>query len=180
METENGILCPSTSSPFHCLSLSLPISLRLVMEAIWKPHSQTMGKWFTRTVSSPRAFFNITWCQRPHSEKHWKRIWQIYWQQPARHHKITQRDLSDTKLLGSGRSLSGGSFYPTWTKAWMANDFHRHLAIVDRFRIIHSECWDHRLCTKAGRDMMLPGHKQRSLFSHAQRAGHHYHCADLM
>lgn len=50
--------------PVFSLSQSHLVSLRVILEVTWKMHSQAIGKWLARGVSSSLSFFNVTWHQK--------------------------------------------------------------------------------------------------------------------
>lgn len=155
---------PLAFSPVFCLSQSHRISLRALLEVIWKLHSQAIRKWFTRGVSSPLSFFNVTWHQKPHYGKHGMWIWLVCWQHPATCQKITQADPSDKEhLMVADRALVEVPFSPRYggkSGQWSS----QILRDGHRIKSILHECWDLRRCTTCLSVM----HRPRSLFLHVQ------------
>lgn len=160
---------PPAFSPVLSLQSTL-ISSSPVREVIWKPPSQAIGKWFTRDVSSPLSFFNVTWHQRPHYGKHWTWTWLFCWQYPAVDQTITRADPSDRELLGvADRGLKGGPIHIPWTEAGLIKDPRWHLGMcieVRAFTVRLNTTHDIRQKSDAS------DHQQWSLFSRVKGPRH--------
>lgn len=114
------------------------------MGVIWKLHTQGIRKWFTRGVSTPVSFFNVTWHQRPRYGKQWMWIWLVCWQHPGTHQKITQTYPSETEhLVAADRALMV-VLSTLHAPRCQVNNPHWHLGMGIELRAltVSAETWD--------------------------------------